>query len=215
MAASYATREDAYKHGLPRGSLAQRPRVVASVDAVLNRIEVEGHGCELDTAIQFAVNEGGALPAPLSASVIYYARPVAGSDSLLEIAATIGGSAIDVTNEGTDPIRLIIPIGPLLDALRETYSRWLDSICIDHEVPFAAPYPAWATHIVAVRVAAQAARALGLGTQGDRLFDAEEQVIKDAMRLAQGTPLRDSTATSPSNLAVFGSAGSGQSDMIP
>lgn len=190
---AYARREDVYLRGLPRGSLAARPRVVASVDVASNRLEIEGHGCELDTQVQLRTDGDGELPAPLSPSTVYFARPVSGSDSLLELAATAGGAAIDLTTAGADPIMLLLPIGPLLDALSESYSRWIDSLCPAHAVPFETP-PAWVTQIVATRTAAQAARALGLGAQADGIFTAETQAIADAMRLATGIPLRDAAA---------------------
>lgn len=200
---AYATREDVYLHGLPRGSLVGNARAIASVDVASNRIQVDGHGCSTGTPIQFACDEGGALPSPIAINVVYYARPVADSDSLLEIASTPTGSAIDLTSSGTGPARIVMTIAPLLDALCETYSRWVDSVCIGHYVPFASPYPAWVTHVVAVRTAAHAARVLGLGAQGERLFAAEESVISDAMRLGKGVPLRDANATAPANRAAY------------
>jgi hypothetical protein len=215
MAASYATREDVYRHGLPRGSLAQRPRVVAAVDATTNRIEVEGHGCVLNTPLQFAVKEGGALPAPLSASTVYYARPVADSDSLLEVAASVNGSAVDLTNTGTDPILLILPIGPLLDTLLDFYSRDFDLMCVGHAVPFGDPLPAAAPNYVGVLTAWHAAKALGLGTQADGLKELKDEVTTKALRFAKGVPLRDGSATSPANLATYGSAAPTTTETIP
>lgn len=200
MAEAYATREDVYLCGLPRGSLSVRPRVVASVDVTTNRLEVTEHGCELDTPITFRVAGDGALAAPLTAAV-YYARPVDDTDDFLEVAATPGGPAVDLTTQG-DPMMLVIRMRPMLDRLLEVFSRWVDSLLIAHTVPLTAPFPPWVTYTVAVRAAAQAARALGLGTQADKIFDAEEKAIVDALRLAKGSPLRDELATPASNLAL-------------
>lgn len=199
---AYATREDVYKHGLPRGAVIGRARPVASVDAASNRLALEGHGLSTDTAIQFVADDGGSLPTPLSAATVYYARPVSGSDSLFEVAASEGGAAVDLTTAGTLPFSMLVPVGPQLDALLEVYSRWVDGKAIGHEVPFTSPYPAWVTHAVAVRAAAHAARVAGLGGQAERLFEAETMLLRDIDAMAKGVPLRDAAATERRNLAV-------------
>lgn len=201
MADAYATRDDVYRQGVPRGALVSPARVVSSVDVSANRLEIEGHGCSLDTPIQFQIDDGGAVPAPLTTSAVYYARPVTDSESLLEVAATAGGAAIDLTSSGEN-VRLLVPLGPMLDDLLEVYSRWVDSQLIGHEVPLESPFPKWVTHAVAVRTAAHAARVLGLGSQGDMLFVAEQQVIRDVLSLAKGTPIRDADATTSANMAT-------------
>lgn len=206
--AAYATREDVYQQGLPRGALIGRARAVAAVDATLNRLSVEGHGLATDTPIQFITDDGGVLPSPLSAATVYYARPVDDTESLLEVAASEGGAAVNITTDGTQPFGLIVPLGPQLDTLLETYSRWFDGKCIAHEVPFEAPYPAVATHVVAVRTAAHAARIAGLGAQGDRLFEAETILLRDVDAMVRGVPLRDAAATAPANLSLYAVAGS-------
>lgn len=208
MAASYATRDDVYLQGLPRGSLVQRARLVASVDVGADTLELEGHGLSAGTAVQLQVDDGGSLPAPLAVATVYYALPVEDSESLLQLEASVGGGALNLTTTGTDPFGLFVPLGPALDNLLEVYSRWLDSLVIGHEVPFEAPYPAWVTHVVAVRTAAQAARMLGLGSQGDGIYEAERLAIADAMRMAKGPTLRDAAATGPANRAVYAVAGS-------
>ena len=208
MAESYATRDDVYRQGVPRGALVSRGRVVGAVDTSANTLELEGHGLEAGTAVQFRADSGGSLPSPLSASGVYYALPVSGSDSLFRLEASVGGGAIDITSGGASPFMLVVPLGPSLDALLEVYSRWVDSLVIAHTVPFVAPYPAWVRHCVAVRTAAQAARMLGLGSQAEQIFEAERMAIADAMRLAKGPPTRDAAATSPANRAQYAVAGS-------
>jgi hypothetical protein len=204
----YATRDDVYRQGVPRGALVSRGRFVESVDVSTNTLEVEGHGLDSGTPCQVRSDAGGGLPSPLSASVVYYALPVSGSDSLLQLSATEGGAAIDLTTTGAAPFVLFVPLAPMLDDLIEVYSRWLDSLAIGHAVPFSAPVPAWVRHCVAVRTAAHAARVLGLGTQAEQIFEAERMAISDAMRLAKGPPLRDASATAPANRAVYAVAGS-------
>lgn len=199
---SYCSREDVYVHGIPRGALVSRGRLVGAVDVSANTLELDGHSLEVGAALQLRAGDGGALPSPLSAATVYYARPVSGSDSLLQLSATEGGGAIDITSSGTAPILLIVSLLPQLDRAIEVYSRWADSLCIDQRVPFDAnDVPMWVRHLVAKRVAADMARTLGLGSQADQIFEAERQAILDGQRLGRGGVLRDASASSPSNLA--------------
>lgn len=215
---SYCTREDVYRQGVPRGALVSRGRLVESVDVNADTLELEGHGLGNGTVVQLRAADGGALPAPLSASTVYYALPVSGSDSLLQLSATEGGAAIGLTSSGAAPFMLFVPLGPMLDDLIEVYSRWLDSLVIGHTVPFEEPIPAWVRHCTAVRTAAHASRVLGLGSQTEQIFEAERMAIADAMRLAKGPTLRDAAATGPANRAVYAVAGSaldGARDTLP
>lgn len=197
---AYATRADVYNYGLPRGSLYLHARAVSSVNVASNALVVEGHGCDTDTTIQFDVDPGGTLAAPLVSGTLYYAKPISGLDGHLQVAATAGGAAIDLTSSGEN-MRLIVPIGPQMDALLDAFSRWVDSMVIGHTVPFESPYPSWVKYVVAVRTAAALARALGLGTSADRILESERDAIADAARLARGVPLRDGAATAEANLA--------------
>lgn len=198
----YCSREDVYVHGIPRGALVSRGRLVGAVDVSANTLELEGHGLETGAALQLRAGDGGALPAPLTSSAVYYALPVTGSESLLQLSTTEGGSALDLTSAGAAPILLVVSLMPQLDRSIEVYSRWFDAICIDQQVPFeAGSVPMWARHIVAKRVAADMARTLGLGSQAEQIFEAERQAILDGQRLARGGVLRDASAASPTNLA--------------
>lgn len=199
--ASYATRDDVYRQGVPRGSLIAPARAVSAVHVSTGRLEIEGHGCELDTPIQFQAEEGGIVCAPLTHGVVYYARPVTDSESLLEVSLSVGGAAVTLTTTGEN-FRMLVPLGPMLDDLLEVYSRWVDSMLVGHQVPLEAPYPAWVRHAVAVRASAHAARVLGLGSQADSLYVAEQQVIRDVVSLAKGTPIRDDAATDGANFAT-------------
>jgi hypothetical protein len=198
----YCTREDIYVHGIPRGALVSRGRLVGAVDVTSNTLELEGHGLEAGAAVQFRAGDGGALPAPLSSSAVYYALPVSGSDSLLRVAMTEGGEPVNLSSSGVSPVLLMVSLGPQLDRAIEVFSRWVDSLCIDQAVPFAVEaVPMWVRHLVAKRVAADMARTLGLGAQADQIFEAERQAIADGQRLARGGVLRDASAASPTNLA--------------
>lgn len=202
MAASYATIEDVYLMGVPRGALISPARIVASVDVSSNRIEVEGHGLGVDAAIQFVADQGGVLPAPLAALTIYYAIPVAASDSMLQVAASVGGPAIDLTTAGTSPFRLHVPIGPSIEQELEAHSRWADTLLPAHQVPLEPPFPAWIVSVVAKRTAASMVRRLRRG-DCQSILDEAADVTRDVLRMAKSAqPLRDAAATAPSNLAT-------------
>jgi hypothetical protein len=210
----YATEADVYR-AAPPGTLEYGARAVASVDVTSNRLEVAGHACGLDMPVQLGVDGLALLPAPLSSSAVYYVRPVDGSSSLLELAATPGGAAIDITTPGSGSIRFIVQVSLLLSSLRETYSRAVEDMVIAHEVPFTAPYPPQAVNYVAIMTAWQAAIALGRGGQADRLKELKEEAVIVALRWAKGQPMRTG-ATGPANLATGRTpAGTRDRDVIP
>ena len=99
-------------------------------------------------------------------------------------------------------MRLIVPLGRMLDMLLEAYSRDFDAMAVAHRVPFAEPYPALATHYVAVMTAWSAAIALGRGKQADGIRELKAEVVSKALRWGKGATLRDTAAATPSNLAV-------------
>lgn len=206
--AAYATVEDVFRQGLLRGSVGQKARFVASVNTTSDRLEIGNHGLALNTPIQFQVKGDAVLPSPLAVGTVYYAKPVADSDSLFEVAAAPNGSAIDLTTAGSGAFAVFTSVNLILEPLLETYSRWFDGKLIGHQVPLTAPYPAVATHVVAVRTAAHAARMLGLGADAERLYEAETLLLQDIAALARGVPLRDERATPPANAAVFAVYGS-------
>lgn len=198
---SYATRADLHAHGLPRGVLVEPARVVESADATSNRLTLEAHGLETDQAIQFRAHDGGALPSPLTATTVYYARPVSGSESLLEVAATAGGAAVDITTAGIAPFSLVVSLQPAIDAAIEYCSRYVDRHIIQHGVPLESPYPAEVVAIVAKLAAAELLRRLGMSIpvieEGARIARGELQTF------AKGVPLRDERAPSTNNLAAY------------
>lgn len=204
---AYATVEDVYLQGLPRGSAGQGARWIASVDTSTNRLEVGNHGFGANTPVQFQTKGDAVLPAPLVPHVVYFVRLVAGSDSFFEVSLTEDGAAIDLTTEGSGAFAVYTSVTRSIEALLETYSRWFDGKLVGHHVPLTPPYPAVATHVVAVRTAAHVARILGLGKDGERLYEAEALLLSDIPALARGVPLRDANATASANSAVFAAWG--------
>ena len=207
----YATREDVYRVGLPRGSLASESRLISSADPATSRLELEGHGFSASSPVQFQIDTGGVLPAPLALLTVYYVVlvPVGGdySESLFQVSATSGGAAITLTTTGTAPFRGFVPFGLSIDRENENHSRWIDSLLPGEAAPLTAPFPAWVVDTVAKRTAASLVRQLGLGSfQG--VIDEADSVTRDALRLAKnGIRIRDGGAGAiiPTNLAVVAS----------
>lgn len=196
---AYATRADLHAHGLPRGVLVEQARAVAAVDTSTDRLTLEAHGLELDDAVQLVAGEGGTLPAPLSASTVYYARPVSGSESLLELAATAGGPAINITSAGVAPFSLVVSLAPAITAALDYYSRYVDRHLPAHAVPLEEPYPAEVVAIVAKLAAADLLRRQGHSIpaieEGARIARGE------LLTFVKGIPLRDAAATRRTNAA--------------
>jgi hypothetical protein len=205
-AAVYATEEDLYKHRLPRGSLVSRSRLIASADATLNRLELEGHALPADMPVTLVVDAGGALPAPLAALTVYYAKLVAldadtNSESLFQLAASPGGAAIDLTDGGTAPFRLHVSHKTTVQRALEVRSRWVDGFAYGHAVPFVAPYPVGAVEFTARAASIDLRRDLGL-ISDDQADGMLASLAKDAERVMRGVRLRDAAATKSVNSAA-------------
>lgn len=202
---AYATHGDLYRHGLPRGLIHEPARPIASVDAATNRLTLANHGYELDDPVQLVVEPGGALPAPLAAGTVYYARPIVDSDSLFELAATAGGAAINITDAGTGTFGIYTPLRAEIDAVLEVTSREVDDMLPAHLVPLEEPYPS----AVVAAVCKITARKL-LATRGERsetLIEEAGFAVSNLQKWAKGIPLRDERATGPANLAQAWSDG--------
>lgn len=201
--AVYATRSDVYAYGLARGTLGGTARIVASALAATDRLELDEHGFETNDALLLRASEGGTLSAPLVAGTTYYAIRV--SASTFQLAATPNGSAIDLT---TDGVSMVVSIALPFDQVLQFYSRFVDAYVPAHLVPLTSPYP-----IVVVGIVADlAAKKLQLlsGQTSASMTEVENAAEKQLERWAAGIPLRDSSATSPANLAV--TAGLGRAD---
>lgn len=213
MGVLYANRSDVFGVGVPRGALVRPARLIKSVDAAGDTIELEGHGLADGDTIEFTVSGTGVLPVPLALQTVYYAKLITLADgstdeNRFQVAATSGGAAIDLTTTGTQPFSAAIPTGPMIDRYLEKFSRWVDSVIVGDVVPLASPYPVWVVNIVALRTAIAVANSLGRSTP--TLQAREKDEIVDFLRLAQGAPLRgDAQSQTSANTAVVLSAGAG------
>ncbi len=127
------TRAQFFTLGLPPESCTALPRTLAAVDVGASSFELVGHGLEDGDHIRFrAEGDGGTLPAPLSATVLYEAAPV--GDSLFQVRA-LGGALVTLTDAGTGVITVTADYAAKLDSILEHFARWVD----DHAIPYGAP----------------------------------------------------------------------------
>lgn len=207
----YATRADLYRYGLPRGKLANPGRLCASVSALTDLFELDGHGLETDLPILFRAEAGGQLPDPIVEGVTY--RAIRVSDSTFKAADVPGGPPIDLT---TDGVSVLVATELPIDETLERYSRHVDGFLPAHCVPLQPPYP---VNVVAI-VAELAAKKLTLihRQSSEQMDQMEIAANAQLTRWAKGLPLRDRDATAAANLAISaavhigdpkGSAGNG------
>jgi hypothetical protein len=191
----YATRSDLDDFGgIPRGSLSNEGRLVASSLAATDTITLSAHGFQTGDGVQLRATSGGTLSAPLVADTIYFAIRV--SDSTFKLATSsanaLAGTALDLTVDGVS----MLVVKPLpIDRMLELYSRWIDGFLPAHVVPLAAPYP-----IVIVAICAQLAGKALMNLDGkssDIVTAAETVAMAQLARWATGIPLRDAAVTTP------------------
>lgn len=192
----YAVRKDVYRYGLARGTLGAAGRQVESCLAATNTLTLDGHGFETDDQIVLRAIEGGTLSDPLVAGTTYYAIRV--NDSTFQLAATAGGSAIDLTTDG-DGMNVAIALP--FDEVLEFYSRFVDGVLPAHMVPLKAPYPI----TVVAHVATLAAKRLQIlaGHSSASMTELELSAKAQLERWAAGVPVRDARITvAPANVAL-------------
>lgn len=197
--AVYAQRADLYSHGLPRGLLVEERRLITSVDVPTSTLMLGQHGLSTDQLIELVVDEGGALPSPLTAGTAYYAQPVASSESLLRLATSPGGIPVVLTDSGSGTFGLFVPINSTIDACLEYVSRKIDRHLIAHQVQLTPPYPVEVVGICAKIAARELLERLGRAS--DMIAAAAERAEGELPFLARGVPLRDAAATPAANLA--------------
>jgi len=192
--ASYATRADLYKYGLPRGMLANPGRLCASALAATDAFELDGHGFETDDALLFRAEAGGVLPVPIVAGVTY--RAIRVNEQIFQAASVPAGAVIDLMTDGVS----VVVASPLpIDEVLEFYSRFVDPFVPAHFVPFEAPYPVTVTAIVAELSAKKLL--IIAGQKSESMTETELAAKAQLERWAKGIPLRDARATGPANVA--------------
>lgn len=199
MGVAYATRRDLYRYGLPRGTLGGQSRLVASSKESTDTLELEEHGFGPDEPVLVRAVEGGTISEPLQESTTYYVIPV--TSSTFKLAATPGGSAIDLLNDG---LEMMVTTELPFDEVIEFYSRFVDALMPGHVVPFAPDGEGKFPTVVTALVAELAAKKLqNLSGVSSVSVDAAEIAAKAQLeRWSKGLPLRDSRATASANMAI-------------
>lgn len=192
---AYATRQDVYRYGLPRGALGNPGRLAASATAANDWIELQEHGFVLGDALTVRAADGGSLPAPLVAGVVYYAIPL--TDSTFQVSATPTGGPIAFT---TDGVSVIVGADLPIDQLLERYSRFADGFIPAHVVPLPAPYPVTVVAVVAELTAHRLQILSGMSSES--MVSIEASAAKQLERWAATLPVRDATNAAPANLAI-------------
>lgn len=177
------------------GEIAGSSRLVESALAATDVLTLDGHGFETDDPITVRATEGGALSAPLVEGTIYFAIRL--TNGTFSLAATTGGSAINLT---TDATSMVVTRDPAYDDVIEYYSRFCDGYIPANLVPLQQPIPVTVKTIVA-RLSGKAL--MNIDGKSSAIVEAEELLAqKQLERWALGLPIREATATGPSNLAV-------------
>jgi hypothetical protein len=188
-----------YDFGFPRGSVSNPARLSPSVLAATNEITLDVHGFETDDPITVRADAGGSLPAPLAEGTTYYVIPR--TESTFALAATPGGSAINLT---TDGVRVVV-IAPLpVDAAIEFASRLIDDMLPAHLVPVPTPIPA-IIRMTAGELAAGKLAGRG-GYVSKALADIVAEATKRLARWGAGVPIRGADAPPATGLSVSASA---------
>lgn len=172
-------------------------RLVAEADTAADTLELDAHGFSDDQAIQFRSVGGGSLPSPIAEATTYYVTSA--TDWTFQIAATVGGSAIDLTTAGTTFV-VLAPL-PVADVISKA-ERMVDDMAPAHAVPFASPVP----DIVRMTTAELAAAELLAMTGGESasltaVYDAARRRIE---RWARGIPIRGEAPPTTAQNAVTG-----------
>jgi hypothetical protein len=193
--------------GIADGDLANPGQLVASALASTDTLEWAGHGLQTGNAVLVRATEGGTLSSPLVAGTTYYAiRVTADTFKLATSSANAtAGTAIDLTTNG---VSMVVTKPLPITRYLEVYSRWVDDCLPAHLVPLTTTvdgsYP-----ILVVRVVCQlAGKALLVraGKDSKLISDGEVEAKAILERWAKGIPLRDTRATTRTNLAITSTA---------
>lgn len=167
--------------------------------AATDVLELDEHGFETDDAVTVRATDGGVLASPLVAGTTYYVIRV--NDGAFKLAATAGGTALDLTTDGTS---MVVTAQVAFDRLLARFSRMVDGF-VPHLAPFTAPYP---DEVIAAVCELTAARVqLLCGVTSVSMKDVELAAKAQLERWSKGVPVRDAAATISTNRAVIASAG--------
>lgn len=197
---AYATAADLYRHGCPRALLSDDRRAVTA-DASTNAFTLDAHGFEAGDVVEFF---GTTLPSPLASATSYYVvEPTA---STFKVAATSGGSAVDLTTAGSADLDVVLSLATEITEALEQASRLVDTYVVGHVVPFESPFPPF----VVWAVAKVAARELltRRGRRDDLIFEAADRALSEVRRMTRGVTMRDVKAPEQATVASWSASAS-------
>lgn len=210
--ASYATARELYLTALPARALAPSPMPCELVDPSTNRIVLRSHGLAADEQVTVRAST---LPGGLSATAAYFVRVV--SQDVIELAASAGGGAVDITSAGAGPLYVIPQSTPeQIELVLQQVSREVDFALRAH----AAPLASWSALIpgIVARIAAHRL-AVARGLLRPEYKDAMEPLRYEAERAqrlldacARGAPLDVLTEDATPDVAEMGAIASSASD---
>lgn len=190
---------------LPPGTVVSPAGILASCLASTDVLTYDGHGLETDDEVTVRAASAGTLSAPLAAGTTYYAIRL--SNAAFQLAATAGGSAINITSNG---VEMTVIREPKFDDVIEFCSRLADTSLPAHLVPLTAPIPPLVRGCVADMAAKRVLNANGQNSEAVKATDLEAKAILE--RFAAGMPLRGGTAQTPTNLAITATSVSSGAD---
>ena len=175
---AYSNDAGLYTHGLPAGSLAPSSRVLSAIDPATDTFTLPGMALAKNDPLRWE-NQGGALPTGLSASLVYYALPVADSDSLFQASLAPNGSPVDITDAGTGATSVVVSMGGRILTARAAADGEIDeAIRTGNDTPLAAPVPPiveqWSSKLTAATLV------VGLGMSNERWRDSSSAILMAA-----------------------------------
>jgi hypothetical protein len=201
------TEADVYSFGVPRGSLPNPGRLVASVSVAGNYLTLDAHGLGEGLALEFRAEAGGSLPAPLAEGVTYYARPLAAGR--FAVSASPGGAALDLTTTGANVVVVVPLSAQIADAI-----TWAEGIIYEHlpahATPVADPVPTVLRTTCATLAAGRLLALRGAASKSIAELVAEAQTL--VRRWASGVPVRQASAAGRTNLASAAAASAPYTD---
>jgi len=182
---------------VPAGAITFEARMVASSLASNDTFTLDGHGFETDDEVQVRADDG-TLPTGISAGTTYYVIRV--SHTQFKLSATAGGSAINLTGDGTSVF--VARTEPPYDEVIEFYSRWADRCLPSEAVPLDTPLGSEYALVRGLVAQLSGYRLANLdGKASETLRQAEIDARAQLKEFAAGLPIRGGTA-SRTNLAV-------------
>jgi len=217
---TYATLAQIYDKGLPAEAFVARPRQIEAVDPATGVLTLRGHGLFDGYQIELFVEgspvygyPSAALPAGLSASIVYEAEPVSGSSNLFRVRPVNGSAITSFADSGSGVFSLVVDRARAVNEIAIGQTAIMDDALTAHAPPIppnpiTGLYDEILVEVCAQKTAIRAAAVFGLADASyQRSLDelvrqaSEHQAI--LARWVAGRPINvrpdDQTPTIPEN----------------